>query len=260
MAQFNPLDAGMLLRVNPELTNSWFFLGSCFAFREPHAFVTAGHCVDALEPAELRLVVPRVLRPPVPVETVARHPSADVAVVRVPPETASPVQPFWNAVGNYGWGEEFFAYGYAEDRGRTADLAPTPRLFKGHYQRFFDQDSFAGYRYTAGEMSIPSPPGLSGGPLFRPGAPHLVTALAAENTDSTTTLEAVEDVTTEGNQRMTHYQRVISYGVAVMLDPLGDWIDEHLRPFDAVALAEAERRETEKRRLSRVPPRQRADP
>jgi len=31
---------------------------------------------------------------------------------------------------------------------------PRPRLFKGHFQRFLEHRSFAGYRYAAGELSI----------------------------------------------------------------------------------------------------------
>lgn len=244
MARFNPLDAvGLLLKVNPDSEDSWFFLGSCFAFRERRSFLTAAHCIGDLEAGDLRIHVPRVMRPPQPVTEVLRHPAADLALLRVREASAQGVEAFWNFVGNYGWGEEFAAYGYAEDLGRRADTAPTARLFKGHYQRFWEHRSFASYRYEAGEMSIPSPPGLSGGPLFRPGAPQMVTALAAENVDSTTTLEALEETREEGETRTTHYQRVISYGLAVTLHPLGDWLDEHLAPFDSTAWAERQRRD-----------------
>lgn len=74
-------------------------------------------------------------------------------------------------------------------------------------------------------MSIPSPAGLSGGPLFRPGAQSLVTGLAAENFDSATTLDAHEEVSEERGTVRTQYQRVISYGLAVMLDPLNNWFE-----------------------------------
>jgi hypothetical protein len=43
-------------------------------------------------------------------------------------------------------------------------------------------------------MSIPAPAGLSGGPLFRPGAPPMVTALVTENLQSTTFLDQIETI------------------------------------------------------------------
>jgi hypothetical protein len=147
-------------------------------------------------------------------------------------EEPEDVEPFWGAVGNYSLGEQFHAFGYPEDV--AADVpGPTPRLFTGHFQRFFDYHSFAGFRYPAGELSLPAPAGLSGGPLFRPGAPQMVTGLVAENFESRTTLESVEEVSGGGERTIHTTARVISYGVAVMLAPLGEWLTEHVPHFDS---------------------------
>jgi fucose permease len=77
-------------------------------------------------------------------------------------------------------------------------------------------------------LSIPAPAGLSGGPLFRPGAPPIVTGLVTENLESTTFLdEQVEQAVGHDAAQVTKYKRVISYGIALMLDRFGDWLDEH---------------------------------
>jgi hypothetical protein len=51
--------------------------------------------------------------------------------------------------------------------------------------------------------------------------------MVTENLDSTTFLEAVEKVQTGGRTTETRYQRVVQYGVAVMLAGVEDWLDEH---------------------------------
>ena len=253
MVQFDPIQAtGLLLHVNQERQA---FLGSCFAFREDRAFLTAAHCVTNLEPHEVSAWFPGEGSDPVELpirrmEWIHRHSNADVAILKAAADSPR-VEPFWSAVSNYALGEDFMAFGYPENVFGEDARMPTARLFRGHYQRFFEHRSHMGYRYQAGELSITCPPGLSGGPLFRPGAPEIVTALATENFDSTTTLERVE-TKTEDDQSVEHrYMRVISYGVAVMLDPLSGWLDEHLERFDAGDYAERQRRAVEAERLRR---------
>jgi Trypsin-like peptidase domain len=262
---FNPLRAtGILFQVNEQ---GWLqgMLGSCFAFREPRAFLTAAHCVGDLGSEQLAIWMPGTgeiemvregeergwtgIRPPLkPAADVTRHDRADVALLRASDEV-EPTEPFWGSVGNMALGEEFQAFGYPENVLQEPKRMPTARLFTGHYQRFFPHQSHLGHEYLVGEMSIPSPPGLSGGPLFRPGAQQMVTGLAAENFDSATTLEASEVVSEERGTVRTEYQRVISYGLAVILDPLSEWLDAHIAPFDAASHAERQRQEVERRRM-----------
>ena len=122
--------------------------------------------------------------------------------MRLAGEEPTAVEPFWDSVASQGLGDDYAAFGYPEDV--AADTpGPTPRLFTGHFQRFFDHSSYAGYNYRAGEMSLPAPAGLSGGPVFRRQAPVMVMGLVAENFESSTTLHAVEEITEEGRERRT---------------------------------------------------------
>jgi hypothetical protein len=208
-----------------------YLLGTCFAFRSARHFVTAAHCVGDLRADRLVVVVPQVTGP-IRVTSVERHPSADVAILTLDEEPDG-VEPFWSAVSNYGLGEDFLAFGFPESIFGPDARQPTPRLFKGSYQRFFDHESHMGYEYFAGELSIGCPAGLSGGPLFRPDAQVIVTGMATENMESTTVLESVEEVVQDGAKTEKRYRKVITYGVALMLDRVSDWFDAHLPEFDS---------------------------
>ena len=234
MASFNPLLAiGPLFRTMPE----GGFLGTAFAYRDTQYFVTAAHCVRDVAVDELGVLLPRHSEDFVHVTDVVIHPQADVAVLRTRSREDVPFEPFWNCVANWGLGEEFIAYGYPDAR-PAPDASPTPRLFRGHYQRFMDHHSHMAYRYVAGELSIPVPVGLSGGPLFRPGAPQMLTAIAVENMRSELVEDSIEEHSIDGHvMRTTLRQNVINYGVAVMLSPVSSWIDEHVPALDLEKLS-----------------------
>jgi hypothetical protein len=86
------------------------------------------------------------------VREVVLDPEADVAVLRANAGEPPSLEPFWNTVTNWSLGEDFFAYGYPEDRPGPGTF-PTARLFKGHFQRFMAHESHMGFRYFAGELS-----------------------------------------------------------------------------------------------------------
>jgi hypothetical protein len=247
MGGFNALRAvGMLVRFCSEPG----FLGSCFAFREARSVLTAAHCLEGVAKADVHVWLPD--RGYARSVEAIRHPSADIAIVKLAPDDAKGIDPFRSTFGRgLPLGDDFLAYGYAVDVLGAEVARPTARLFKGHYQRFFEHTSHMGYAYVAGELSIPSPRGLSGGPLFSPRTHDFVAAMAAENIESTTTQEAVEHVLEGGERRSIHYQRVVSYGVAVMLSEVEDWLDDHLARFDAVAHAERQRQVAERKRVAR---------
>lgn len=172
---------------------------------------------------------------------VTRHPSADVATLNAP--SAHGVEPFWNAVGNYSMGEDFMAYGYPEGVFGEGAGRPVPRVFRGHYQRFLDyQSQHLRYRYVAGEMSIPSPVGLSGGSVFRLGAPMMVTGLVTENLESMSGIRRIEEVRSSNKVEITKEMNVISYGVALMLDSVSDWTREAIPVLSSGELAAIRRR------------------
>jgi hypothetical protein len=138
-------------------------------------------------------------------------------------------------------GPQFFAFGYPEDAMEGEAPSPKPRVFVGHYQRFFRHKSLhTGREYEAVELGIPAPGGLSGGPVFPQELVNLVSGLVTENYESTTRLQAVEDINAAGEKRTIQYQTVISYGIAVLLDPLRDWIEERV-PSIEVAMRRKQR-------------------
>jgi S1-C subfamily serine protease len=224
----NPLDAvGIVLAL---VNDEWEPQGSCFLFRSDALALTAAHCVpDALESFAVHL--PHLGRN-LPVAQIERHPTADIAMLFCVGEDAlteagGPATAFLDGVGNWSMGESFYAYGYPTE-GPTEDSTgvPVPRLFTGNFQRFMPYVSPRGYRFLAGEMSIPSPDGLSGGPLFRPAAPRMVLGVAAANLDSYAVIDSIVDVDDQGQGYREKSLRVIRYGLAVMLSGVADWLNE----------------------------------
>jgi hypothetical protein len=243
MAAFNPLRAVGTLHRGTE-HESATFLGSCFALRSSTAVLTAAHCIGELAADEIAVRMPHLVvlggpeqpRPSgITVAEIIRHPDADVALLKLRIGEWI-IEPFWNSLPAHGLGEDLMAYGYPEDL-RSDEREPTARLFKGYIQRVYQHTSFLGYRYVAYELDFACPAGLSGGPLFRPGAPQMVLGIATENFESTTYTDAFEEVTREGSIQRTQYQRVIAYGAAVSLEAIGDWLNEHLPMFDSSAWA-----------------------
>lgn len=133
-----------------------------------------------------------------PVTRVRTHPEADLAIIETEPDEEDsgegyPRDSFVNFVGNLSLGEDFLAYGFPSE---GPDASPgsaqlVPRLFKGHYQRYFPYE-MSGYKYLAGEMNVAAPQGLSGGPVFRPGAFMLLTGTVTANQESYVTVDSFE--------------------------------------------------------------------
>jgi hypothetical protein len=164
---------------------------------------------------------------------VEHHPDADLSLLTIDRDALDyePYwEPFWNFVTNWQVGEEFMAYGYPVDTlVDDDDRRPTPRLFRGHYQRFWFHRAGPRFRYVAGELSIPAPSGLSGGPVFRPDALPMLTGMVTANVDSTTYSDEVEERSRDGViVERTLLKRIVSYGVAVMLSQLAGWLDERV--------------------------------
>jgi Trypsin-like peptidase domain len=226
---FDPLAAtGLVFRgLGPTAT----FVGSGFLFRNGVSVITAAHVVDGLNPTNASFVLPHTL----PLEyhelrAIQTCPSADLAILALKSPSSAP--PFSNHVSNYSVGEDFMAYGFPEDIMADSPNIQTPRLFRGHYQRYFYHHSKLGYGYNAAEASIPFPPGLSGGPVFRPSAHAMVTGLATENFRSSSILESEEEERMERDgsrsSSMIKYQQVIQYGVTLLLDSHKEWLAERI--------------------------------
>lgn len=230
--QFDPLEAvGLVVPASSNPVASSFF-GTCFRFRHERIALTAAHVVPQAE--DLVLVFPRSGRRQI-VETVIRHPTADVAVLISEPQASDsedgyPQAAFWDRVANWGLGEEFLTYGYPSEGPTTQPDTTQPRLFVGYYQRFFQATMPGNYRYLAGEMSIPALAGMSGSPLFRRGAPQMVTGLVTSSVESYTITDSVEEVTRAGERLRVEARKVISFGVGLMLSDATDWLHAAVPP------------------------------
>lgn len=204
------------------------FLGSCFACVRPELFVTAAHCVDGVLAEECLVAVPR--HGMYAVTRLRTHSSADLALVTVDVERAlvpgEPVPEFflaWNSE-NVGIATDFLAFGYPEDFTVGGVVAPTARLFKGHFQRGFEFKDRS-YRYEAYEMSIPAPPGLSGGPVFCSPV-YEPLGVVTGNFESIWTVDEHEETESEGRRTITKTKRVIAYGICLALGRLWPWLKE----------------------------------
>jgi len=184
------------------------------------------------------------------VESIHTHPEADVAVVisaraETDIDTAHPDDAFWGFVSNLSLGEDFVSYGFPSEapdlddgplpEGQDvvllkSDIIPTPRLFRGYFQRYFFFPPKTKNYYLAGEMSIPAPAGLRGGPLFRPGAPPMLTGIVTGNLETFTARDSVEIEEKDGLMKRVETQRIISYGLCALLHPLADWLDGLVPP------------------------------
>jgi hypothetical protein len=202
------------------------FEGTCFAFRHSNVYLTAAHCVDGVPDGMLF-----INSPPAgdffEVARVHRHEAADLALLELGDDVwPGAVEPFINYSDTPALGTEFMAYGFPED---APDLGsnerrPMARLFRGHFQRVL-RDQRRPYNYAAGEMSIPSPVGLSGGPLFRPEHFNTVISVATGNVQSRTYVGRVEETEAAGVTERHTVEDIVQYGIAALLAPVADWLD-----------------------------------
>jgi hypothetical protein len=176
------------------------------------------------------------------VQSRTNHEKADLCVLKLASDPADdlggyPTGAFWGSVGNLGLGEPFVAYGYPIEHGSVGPLvaAPSARLIVGNYQRFYEFGSPDGYQFLAGEMSVAATTGMSGGPLFRPGAAQMLSGLVVASVESS--VEAYKKiVVTEGAETyIEKVDRITEYGVALILEPFKDWLAELIPTFPASA-------------------------
>ena len=216
-------------------------LGTCFAFRWQNRFITARYRIEGIPDDETALESGPARGFIQTVGDVRRHQTADIAVIEAGGIglAAVPVEPFRSIAPDRFLGEEFFAFGYPVDVLGSDAAEPTPRLFKGTFQRFMPSyTTYSGYSYAAGELSIACPGGLSGGPLFRINDYTTVIAMATENLTSTTHLEAVEDHSIGGApSKRIEYREVIVNGTALMLSNVSAWLDQWIPPNPTGAMA-----------------------
>lgn len=228
----NPLNAiGALMH---HKNNKEHLVGTCFSFKSPRHFITAKHCLPE-DMGSVTVVLPS-LQKSIVACGICTHDDADLAILYFDAENndLTGIESFNLIVSNYGLGEEFLSYGFPEDMIGPNIGQPTPRLFRGYYQRFLEHRSHMGYSYPAGELNIACPGGLSGSPLFRPGAHTVLTGLVTENLEASTELWSEESELSDENKSTHHYHRMINYGVSLMLNKYITWIEENLKDFQVL--------------------------
>lgn len=213
------------------------FLGTCFLFRDDHFALTAAHCIPT--ESAVRCVFPR-LRQTLKVKRVHRHPRADVAILELDgdfelvlgiernrDDGVMPVYGFWD-MGAWRLGSDVWSFGYPTEASRRGSDEPTPRMFKGHVQTSYEYDNEL-YRYQAIEFSFSAPGGLSGGPV---GAriSDLIIGVVTTSVDSYRVTDSVDDLDQNGVRTILEGRRIISYGLALALQSVTPWLNEHVPP------------------------------
>ena len=194
--------------------------GTCAAYVLPHLVLTAGHCVPN-QFEEFAVALPA--REGVwKAEQLIRHPEADVAaiLIRKHPQDL-PNCAFTGIEERVFDAGDFHTYGFpAEGEGAVR------RYFKGHFQRFMSYTDPSGRSYSAGEMSIPAPAGLSGGPISWTQSLDKLAGIVTTNHDSYLVVDSFEEFERNGSVTRGQIRRVTTYGIAAMLLPLKEWLDE----------------------------------
>jgi hypothetical protein len=193
--------------------NTSTFGGTCFAFRHPDCVLTAGHCVEGLRREDVEVTFLGAERRS-PAVDVVRHPTADLALLRLAGIGLSPgLEPF-AALEHSERGQAFAGCG---------SIAGAGERFEGRIRRVFaDEDD--GHRYA--EMSVAARDGFSGGPLFSPVAPFAVVGLMTANRTSPLALARSRLL-----RRLRPEVRSVqspARGIALLLDDLLEWLDEHV--------------------------------
>jgi hypothetical protein len=237
MPGFNPLAAVGMICV---ASRGYAVVGTCTAFKRPDYALTAAHCVEGCRVDDLWVFYLGRGGQMRSVESLVVHDTADLCVLQLYPDPSddlggNPPDAFWGSVGNFTLGEEFMTYGYpVEGRESLGPLkvGESARVIRGYYQRFFEFGNLRGFRFLAGEMSVAATSGMSGGPLFRPDALPMLTGLVAASIESSVEAYKRVEVRDGTETYVEKVDRITTYGVALMLDPLSEWLSGHVPKSD----------------------------
>jgi hypothetical protein len=200
--------------------------GTCFHYRARHLFITAAHCV----PEDAEVAVYQRLNGIVrPVVEIARDPSHDIAVLRTQQHEDDPkleAQMLTGVSSEHIMGGDFLTHGFPIEGANE----PVPRLLKGHFQRIFTYTNTDGHEYFAAELSVPTPAGHSGGPVVWSHSPRELVAVVTTNHDSYILLDQIEEIEEDGRILRVESRRIVTYGIAVMVSGIKEWIEQHTEP------------------------------
>ena len=216
-----PIATGVVLLVEGDSVS---IAGTCFPFRDRSVFLTAAHCV----PVGIEVVVLQGRSHQRRALAIQRHPSCDIALIRTEPGSSpydSDSLAIISAVASdLLMGGDFLTFGHPVEGG--VEARATGRLLKGHFQRYFSYMSPSGRSYWAGEMSVATPAGHSGGPVVRATAPHVLDGIVTANYDSYVVLDQVEEVEDENRVLRIESRRIVTYGITAMASNFSGWLAE----------------------------------
>jgi hypothetical protein len=206
-------------------------VGSCFLFRYPTTLLTATHCVSDISNANLAIALPprRTRGHLFDVAQVVRHPTADLAILTVNGiDERDVTSPVGNVKNDAILGLDVLAYGYAMIPNVTGAEGPTPRMFKGYFQRFFHHSSNLGF--LAMELSVPCPRGLSGSAVLNAQFIGRLYGVVRENVEVSTEVSSTLNVDDVGHSFKEVYRDILKYGICLWLPSVSDWLDLHVAP------------------------------
>jgi hypothetical protein len=182
--------------------------GTCFAFSDRHTFLTAEHCVPEGTAVMVLQEPGRIQRSALVIE---RNPAHDVALIRTAPldHESAELQIVNRIPEDLIDGGDFLTYGYPSDGGSGGSVG---RLLKGHFQRYFPYTNGRGHSYFAGEMSVATPSGHSGGPVVRASSPQSLEGIVTTNHESYMVLDQIEQVEEDGKTLRIESRRVSHTG------------------------------------------------
>lgn len=205
------------------------FGGTAWCYQHNQIFVTAAHNLEDPDPSvtDPLLTAGHVWLADartnefIECDRLERHPSLDVAVLRT--TTPTEFEPFTN-VSEAAYAEPFYVCGFA------AHLEPgpfAPRIMTGIVQRFFTHE-FG--QYPALELSVSTPNGMSGAPIFKTRDLHTIVGIVTGNIEAETVVDSYEEETTSGNMTRRTV-KVTTFGVALRAASFKDFLDTTIREF-----------------------------
>jgi hypothetical protein len=194
------------------------YTGTGSVYMKPNIVVTAGHCVPQIEGARYAVKMPTNDYAWI-AERAVWHEESDIAVLVGRPDVDGPPRVYSGVDETLTEAGDFVAFGFPAE-----ENAAVARHFKGHFQRYFGYPGPSGQKYFAGEMSIPAPAGLSGGPVSYPHSRDKLAAVVTTNHDSYFVVDSFEETEHDGTRSRGEIRRVVSYGIAAMLSGKASWL------------------------------------
>jgi hypothetical protein len=219
-----------LLRAFPN-SGTWDALGTAFSFRSQSHFVTAAHCVDALEPDQISVVGVFSQQRLVTARRVIRHPEADIAILVFDPtqfDTQPLLIPFDSVDCQHTVGMDVDTLGYPIDVFGPRPTFPTLRYMKGHIQRYVKHDGRRELPTKGIELSFFTDEGMSGAPVFRHGHSKSVIGMVISNVASSIPSEQIEEHLDGDRYSRVVYRNILRFGVALTLDRVENWLNEQV--------------------------------